>query len=332
MASPQVLVSPYAGSRPLEAKRSTRAFQFSGNLSEATEKGVFASLFEGLHDIVRPPKQAPLKLSSASIAVPDRMAVKRDPTAVTLAIAINGLMALCVLWLGTLKVVSLAAPTPAKVITLVAPLTPPPLPKAPPQSIVMSGGGGQPMPRPVSHGDPPKLQSKPIMIAATAPARIAPTLAVEPTLNVQADLHMAKANAPVIGIAAAPAVTVSAGNGAGAGLGAGSGDGLGAGTGGNYGGGVFKVGGGVSQPQVLFAPDPTFTEEARQAKVAGKVVVYLQVNPEGRPMHVKVLRGLGMGLDEKAVEAVRQYKFKPATKDGHPVTVEMNVEVNFQIL
>lgn len=56
------------------------------------------------------------------------------------------------------------------------------------------------------------------------------------------------------------------------------------------------------------------------------------VNHEGHPMHVKVIRGLAMGLDEKAVEVVRRYRFKPATMDGHPVTVEMSVEVNFQML
>jgi protein TonB len=157
-------------------------------------------------------------------------------------------------------------------------------------------------------------------------------MAVQPTINVQADLKMAKADVPNLGISSAPSVVVSAGNGAGAGLGAGFGNGLGSGSGGNFGGGVFKVGGGVSEPQVISAPAPGFTEEARQAKVSGKVIVYLQVSSDGRPMHVRLVRGLGLGLDEKALEAVRQYKFKPAMKDGHPVTVEMNVEVNFQIL
>jgi len=188
------------------------------------------------------------------------------------------------------------------------------------------------MPAPVTRGNPPKLEPKPILLLTAAP-KIAPRLPIQPALDIQPDIKMAKADLPNIGMANAPSPTVvaSMGNEAGAGLGAGTGNGLGSGAGGNYGGGVFKVGGGVSQPQVLFAPDPTFTEEARQAKAAGKVVVYLQVNQEGHPMHVRVVRGLGMGLDEKAVEAVRQYKFKPAMKDGHPVTVEMNVEVNFQI-
>jgi protein TonB len=194
----------------------------------------------------------------------------------------------------------------------------------------MAGGGGQPTPLPVAHGNPPKFEPKPTLMPTTAP-KIETRLPMAPTINVQPDLKLAKADAPNLGMAASPAVVVSMGNGSGGGLGSGSGNGLGTGSGGNYGGGVFKVGGGVSEPQVISAPEPQFTEAARQAKVSGKVVVYLQVNTEGRPMHVRVVKGLGMGLDEKAVEAVRQYQFKPAMRDGHPVTVEMNVDVNFQI-
>jgi protein TonB len=97
------------------------------------------------------------------------------------------------------------------------------------------------------------------------------------------------------------------------------------------GGGIRKIGGGVSAPVALYTPDPEFSEEARKAKVAGNVLVTLIVDASGRPQNVHVLRGIGMGLDEKAVEAVRLYKFKPAMENGHPVPVQMNVEVNFQI-
>jgi protein TonB len=121
------------------------------------------------------------------------------------------------------------------------------------------------------------------------------------------------------------------GNGSGSGIGSGNGDGLGPGLGGNMGGGIRHIGGGVSAPLVLFAPEPEFSEEARKAKVSGNVLVYLQVGTDGKPKNVRVLRGIGLGLDEKALEAVRQYKFKPAMENGHPVAVEMNVEVNFQI-
>jgi protein TonB len=142
---------------------------------------------------------------------------------------------------------------------------------------------------------------------------------------------MAKTELPNFGMPNSPLVGASLGNGKGTGIGSGSGSGMGAGSGGGTGGGPRKIGGGVSAPVVLFAQEPEFSEEARKAKVAGNVLVYLQVDTNGRPTHVRVLRGIGLGLDEKAMEAVRQYRFKPAMENGHPVVVEMNVEVNFQI-
>ena len=122
------------------------------------------------------------------------------------------------------------------------------------------------------------------------------------------------------------------GNGKGTGLGPGSGDGIGPGSGGNTGDGLRHVGGSVTAPEVLYGVEPEFTEEARKAKASGDVAVYLWVDPHGNPTHIRVMRGLGMGLDERAVEAVKQYKFKPAMENGKPVTVEMYVIVNFQIL
>ena len=82
---------------------------------------------------------------------------------------------------------------------------------------------------------------------------------------------------------------------------------------------------------MIFQVEPEFSEEARKAKVAGNVLVNLWVDTSGNPSHVRIIRGVGMGLDEKAVEAVRQYRFKPAMENGKPVLVELNVEVNFQI-
>jgi protein TonB len=78
--------------------------------------------------------------------------------------------------------------------------------------------------------------------------------------------------------------------------------------------------------------EPEFSEKAKHAKYSGHVLVYLLVDKDGNPTHVRVLKSAGMGLDEKAVEAVRQYKFKPATFMGQPVTVDLYVDVNFQIL
>jgi bla regulator protein blaR1 len=94
---------------------------------------------------------------------------------------------------------------------------------------------------------------------------------------------------------------------------------------------VYHVGGDVSAPQLIFAPDPEYTEKARRAKYQGICVLALIVDEEGNPQRVQVVRHLGMGLDKKAVEAARQYRFKPATLRGKPVPVEVNIEVNFRI-
>jgi TonB family protein len=95
--------------------------------------------------------------------------------------------------------------------------------------------------------------------------------------------------------------------------------------------GTVRIGGNVSPPVVLKAGEPEFSEQARRKKVSGDVMVHLIVDEQGMPQDVKVVRGLGMGLDEKAIEAVKQYRFKPAMREGAPVRVEMNVDVNFQI-
>jgi TonB family protein len=92
-----------------------------------------------------------------------------------------------------------------------------------------------------------------------------------------------------------------------------------------------RIGGSVSSPIVVRQVPPQFSDEARQKKFMGVVLVNLIVDSRGNPQNVHVLRGVGMGLDEKAVEAIRQYRFKPAMENGKPVAVQLNVEVNFQI-
>ena len=106
---------------------------------------------------------------------------------------------------------------------------------------------------------------------------------------------------------------------------------MGRGRGAAYGGGVKHIGGGVKGPVIIYQPEPEFSEEARKAKFMGVVTVSIIVDANGRPQNVHVMRGVGMGLDEKAMEAVRQYRFKPATENGKPVAAYLNVEVNFEI-
>jgi periplasmic protein TonB len=121
------------------------------------------------------------------------------------------------------------------------------------------------------------------------------------------------------------------GSGSGGGVGSGHGPGVGPGYGGGVGGGLYRVGGGVSAPRPLFAPDPEYSEEARKAKYQGTVVLTLVVGPEGKAHDIRIARSVGMGLDEKAMEAVRTWKFEPARKDGQAVAVLINVEVSFRL-
>lgn len=121
------------------------------------------------------------------------------------------------------------------------------------------------------------------------------------------------------------------GSGYGGGVGSGTGPGVGPGHGGGYGGGAYRVGGGVSAPKAIYSPDPEYSEEARKARYQGTVVLWLVVDANGRPQQIRVQRALGMGLDEKAIEAVKQWKFDPARKDGQAVPVMIYVEVNFRL-
>jgi len=95
-------------------------------------------------------------------------------------------------------------------------------------------------------------------------------------------------------------------------------------------GDVFRVGGGVTPPVLVSKVEPVFSDEARAAKVDGTVVLYTEVGPDGAAHNLRVLHGLGYGLDEHAIEAVQQWRFQPGMKDGRPVTVAATIEVNFR--
>jgi protein TonB len=291
------------------------------------EEGVFSSLISSVRDVFFPVKLPPLVLESKPIAVVDRMAVKRDPKSTAVAVVLHVVVIGLIVFFVGRQVKNYIAPKQELVTALEAP---PPI-KIPPKANIMGGGGGQKSPTPVAQGRLPKFDTQQIT-PPKAPPLEQPKISVEPTVVMQKDLKMANSTLPNLGMPNSPIVgTGSLGNGNGTGIGSGNGAGVGAGSGGNTGGGAMRIGGGVSAPIPISMPDPEFSEEARKAKVAGNVLVYLWVDQNGNPTHVRVIRGIGMGLDEKAMEAVRQYKFKPARKDGKPVTVEMNVEVNFQI-
>jgi protein TonB len=302
------------------------------------EEPIWKTLSNSVKDLLFPRKLAPLQLTSQAVPIADPFALplqrRLGPGLVSMIVVIGGTLA--VLFWNGLRVRAVPPKTPTEVVDL-KPYTP----IAPPKMDVMGGGGGggdhdlvQ-----VSKGRIPKLDNKQI----TPPQIVRndnPKLAVEPTIIMPKNIPLPQVDMPNLGMPTSTQVQLASngtgahggmGSGSNGGLGSGSGGGYGPGSGGGTGGGVYHVGGGVSPPTVISSVDPEYSDEARRAKYTGIVVVSLIVDTQGNPQHVSVIRRLGMGLDEKAVEAVRQYKFKPAMYQGHAVPVEVNIEVNFQI-
>jgi periplasmic protein TonB len=186
----------------------------------------------------------------------------------------------------------------------------------------------------------PKFSLKPQLAPPAAVIRNPdPKLAVEPTVIVPPDIKVAMNNMPNLGDPKSSAVIPSNGTGSLSGIGPGTGGGVGPGNGrgvgpgdeAGMGGGAYRPGKGVTPPRVIYQTDPEFSEEARKAKYQGTCVLGLVVDANGHPTQIRVLSALGMGLDEKAIESVKNWKFEPGKKDGHDVAVEIAVEVDFHL-
>jgi periplasmic protein TonB len=229
-----------------------------------------------------------------------------------------------------------------EVVTLIAPS--PETYTLPVAKTIASGGGGggdrDPLPAPKG------VLPKPALQQITPPAIVVrnqhPKLAVAPTVVAPPQVQVVENHMPNLGVPAAavlPTAPPSNGTGSGGGIGSGSGGGVGVGhgpgvgtgSGGGVGGGVYKVGGGISAPQAVAAPDPQYTEEARSAKIEGTCILWLIVDQQGNPKDIRVIRGLGHGLDARAIEAVKQWRFHPALKDGQPVNVQISVQIGFHL-
>ena len=203
------------------------------------------------------------------------------------------------------------------------------------------GGGGARSPLPASRGRLPRFSLDPQLAPPTPIIRNPnPELAVEPTVRVPPEISLQQVDLSVFGDpfgadgppSAGPGVGGGIGSGRGTGVGSGTGSGVGPGSGGGIGGGVFRIGGGVSSPRLLYKVEPEYSEEARKAKYQGTVMLAVEVWEDGMAHNIRILRSLGLGLDEKAVEAVKQWKFSPGKKDGKPVRVAAQIQVSFRLL
>jgi protein TonB len=202
------------------------------------------------------------------------------------------------------------------------------------------GGGGKHELTAPSKGRLPRAADKQMVPPDPEPPKNPdPTLVVEPTVVAPQLAQLPSLNLLNIGDPQGVIGPPSSGTGSGGGIGSGTGRGVGVGNGpgvgpgdgGGYGGGVFHVGGGVSAPTIIKKVDPQYSEEARKARYQGTVVLEAIVQKDGSVQIVRVVRSLGFGLDEKAIEALRQWKFSPAKQNGVAVPVALNIEVNFNL-
>ena len=177
--------------------------------------------------------------------------------------------------------------------------------------------------------DPPRVVPKPL----DTPKPDAPQVVQAPVRPIPANpvdtagLLASRSTAESQG----PGTDGGVGSGAGTGTGQGDGSGIGPGTGGGTGGGPYRPGSGIEPPRVLTEVRPTYTEEARRRGVQGAVALEVVVLQSGRVGNVRVTRGLGSGLDQKAIDAVRQWRFAPARRQGSPVDVVVQVSVDFNL-
>jgi TonB family protein len=198
------------------------------------------------------------------------------------------------------------------------------------------GSGGSADKIGASKGEAPRFTHEQFTPPAVVLQDRNPKLAVEATVVAPPELNLVRTQT---GDPLSTLLSPSSGSGVsgigpgrGNGVGPGSGPGYGPGWGSGTGGDAYWPGNGVTMPRAIYSPEPEFSDEARKVKHQGVVVLLAVIGADGRPRNLQVARSLGLGLDEKAVEAVRTWRFEPGRKDGRPVAVQIAVEVDFNLL
>lgn len=300
----------------------------------------YKSFVANIKDVFNPPKLPPLEVTSKPVAVKDIWGEStHKKTAGSLSLTLHVIALTLLVSLGTSETVQQKA---KEAVSLFAPADLAPYVAAPPKKQVMGGGGGggDRSPLPPSQGKLPKIARRQFTPPSAVVTNPNPKLVMEPTIVVQPDAPLPQIAAQNYGLPTGipgppsngPGSGGGIGTGRGGGVGSGSGVGYGPGSGAGFGGGVYRIGGGVSAPVPIFKPEPEYSEEARKAKFQGTVLLAIVILPDGTTSNIRVIRPLGLGLDEKAIEAVSKWRFRPSMKDGKPVAVTANVEVNFRLL
>jgi len=311
-------------------------------LAPDTFEPLWKSLFRGLDDFFFPKKLPPLKLESKPIPVKDIWGFYNYKKNGALGSTVLHVIVIALIIGGTIfvrRMVTKAEAKPQVETKLIDPGDFIPLKPAKTQAGGGGGGGDRDVLK-ASQGKLPKFSMKPQLTPPEAVIRnLNPKLPEVPTVMVPPDIKMAMNNMPNLGDPKSTAVIPSNGTGSNSGIGSGdnggvgsgNGRGVGPGEGMGTGGGIFRPGKGMTPPRAIYSPEPEFSEEARKAKYQGLCTLEVFVDEMGRPRDIKIVGSLGMGLDEKAIEAVKTWRFEPAMKDGHPIPARINLEVDFHL-
>lgn len=317
---------------PLELTSTPVEGATMGDLS-GIELPWYKSLIANVRELVHPPKLAPLEVTSKPVEVGTIWGAYKggEPRSVGLSVLIHvGVVALLLLLFQTPQMQKVIKDKFGPIVYI--PAYTPKLPAAA-QKAGGGGGGGMHDPKPVSHGEAPKFAKKQFVPPTLAIPE--PKLPVVPTITAPAPPVIADNYADPLSKLTQQSGGPGShgfGSGSGGGIGSGDGDGFGPGHGGGTGGGAYRIGGDVSAPQLITKVEPEYSEEARKAKYSGTVLLSIVVDSNGLPRDVHVIRSLGLGLDEKAIEAVMKWRFRAGMKGGRPVATQAQVEVNFRLL
>jgi TonB family protein len=304
-------------------------------LVDQIEDPWYKTFLKNVQEAIFPPKLPPLELTSHPVAVKDIWGLYgRQKKSFFMSTVFQGVVVVAAFWIFSIPAVQNAAKRATSVFL-------PDLSAAPEVKISKGGGGGGDRSLlAASKGRLPKIAPRQFTPPTAVNNNLNPKLVMDPSILAPPDVAMPNVNMSQYGDPLAklgppsngPGYGGGIGSGHGGGVGSGSGGGLGPGDGGGFGGGVYRVGNGTTAPVLLYKKEPEYSEEARKAKYQGTVVLSVEVDPSGRAINPRVVRSLGLGLDEKAMEAVRQWKFKPGYHNGKPVTVAATIEVNFRLL
>ena len=308
-------------------------------IPEQLETPRYRVFAQNLEDLFRASKLPPLDVTSQPVAVKDIWGLYgRQKRSFLMSTTLQAAAVVLVFTAASSPVVREKA---RQAITLVMPvdLAPPEL-RPKPQVSQGGGGGGDRSLLPASKGRLPKATLRQFVPPAAVLANEAPKLTMEPSILAPPDIALPNVNMAQYGDPLAkigppsngPGSGGGIGSGKGGGVGSGKGGGAGPGEGGGIGGGIFAVGGGVTAPVITFQPEPEYSDEARKAMLQGTVVLEVIVDVSGKTRNIKMLRSLGLGLDEQAIKAVERWRFKPGMKDGRPVPTMINAYVSFHLL